>query len=494
MTPMGSNRRAGIYCRMSKAKGEHKIEAQEAMCRTLAAQHDLEVVQVYVDDGISASTFKDRPGWAGLLADVEAGKLDVLMAQSEDRFTRQPMEKEALMLACTAAGTQWLTINEGATDPATADGAFFATMRAAVGRMENARKVERQKQASDARASQGLPQAGGIRPFGWAEDKVNLDPDESEHLRWAVDHILSGGSLRSIARRWNEEGVTTAVRGKAWRTSTVRQVLVRPRMAGLVKHRGEVLDDVRGVWEPLISAETYEELCQILAGGRGQTNWEARWLLSGLMTCSSCGNGMTSATGSGKRRIYRCRQGQDLVMSDGRRHMGIGMDLADEVVTEAVVSALTFASSWSLPDPDSEKLAALHASVRELSAAKGRLVDAVADGVLSGSDVAKKKSQLDADIAEAEESIARIASANAQAALIAEAREGLWAPGKVDVKDVAQAKVVLRERLDALDLEPKQALIRSLVDVTVEPGRGKGRVRVTHKGATTLNVGDEVGA
>ena len=68
------------------------------MCRALASEHGHQVVAVYVDDGISASTFKSRPGWAHLLADLEAGKTDVLVAQSEDRFTRQPMEKETLVL------------------------------------------------------------------------------------------------------------------------------------------------------------------------------------------------------------------------------------------------------------------------------------------------------------------------------------------------------------------------------------------------------------
>ena len=48
-----------------------------------------------------------------MLVDAQAGELEVLLAQSEDRFTRQPAEKETLMLTCVASGITWLTVNEG---------------------------------------------------------------------------------------------------------------------------------------------------------------------------------------------------------------------------------------------------------------------------------------------------------------------------------------------------------------------------------------------
>ena len=125
-----THRRGALYLRMSKSKGEVKIEQQEAQGRALASAHDIEVTEIYVDDGVSAYVFADRPGWAQMMADVQAGRLDVLIAQAEDRFTRQPMEKETLAALCAGSGVTWLTVNDGALDPATADGAFFSTLRA----------------------------------------------------------------------------------------------------------------------------------------------------------------------------------------------------------------------------------------------------------------------------------------------------------------------------------------------------------------------------
>ena len=156
---MDKIRRGGVHLRMSRSKGATKIDQQEEMCRRLAAAHDIEVVRVYVDDGISAYVFKDRPGWSQLLSDVK-GEVDVLLAQSEDRFTRQTMEKETLAVACAGAGVTWLTVNDGRVDPATADGAFFSTLRAGLARMESQRKSERQQQSNDAHAATGAPVRG----------------------------------------------------------------------------------------------------------------------------------------------------------------------------------------------------------------------------------------------------------------------------------------------------------------------------------------------
>src|SRR5665648_841960 len=115
--------RAGIYCRISKSDpNQPKVEVQEQDCRRLAELSGYEVTRTYVDDGISASMFQNRPSWNQLLADITAGKIDVVLATEEERFTRQPSEKQLLALTCTAAGATWHTIRGGTVDPSTAIG------------------------------------------------------------------------------------------------------------------------------------------------------------------------------------------------------------------------------------------------------------------------------------------------------------------------------------------------------------------------------------
>ena len=484
------SKRAGIYCRMSKSKGDIKIEQQEATCRRLAVAHDLDVVKVYVDDGISAFTGKDRPGWRELLDDVQEGRLDVLLAQAEDRFTRQPAEKETLMVLCVAKGMGWLTCNDGWVDPATANGEFFSTLRAGLGRMESRVKAGRQRQTNDYRASVGMARAGGPRPLGWAKDKVTLEPAEAKELRWAVEQVLAGASVFSIVRRWNDIGFVSST-GHQWQTVTVKQALTRSRMAGLVTHRGEVVPGVIGEWEAICTPDEWRDACTILNSKKQpQNNREPKWLLSGIAKCE-CGLPLRYARNGSNQRAYRCFAKIAALKPDAQ-HVTIAQEQADKRVIEGVVSALLFSSHEGTPDPDATALAELHEGLRKVSEARARLVDAVAADVLTLQEVAVRKASLVAEARETEAAIAIITARNAQVALMHEAKAGLWSGPTVSPMQAAKVKADLREKFGALTLEQKRGLIRGLVDVTVHRGRGTERVEVTHLVATSLNADGEI--
>jgi site-specific DNA recombinase len=486
------SKRAGIYCRMSKSKGDIKIEQQEAACRKLAAAHDLEVVDVYVDDGISAYTGKVRPDWTRLLEDVQAGRLDVLLAQSEDRFTRQPMEKETLLIACVAKGVEWLTVNDGRVDPATADGQFFSVLRAGLARMESTRKGERQRQSNDHRAASGMVRVGGPRPLGWDKDKVTLEPAEAKELRWAIDQVLAGASVFSIVRRWNDIGFVSS-KGQPWQTVTVKQVLTRSRMAGLVTHRGEIVQGIKAEWETICTPEEWRDACTILNSKKQpQNNREPKWLLSGIAKCE-CGLPMRYARNGSNQRAYRCFAKIASLKPDVQ-HVTIAQDQADHRAIEGVISALLFSGQGQTPDPDAAALADLHDGLRKVNEARARLADAVAADVLTLQEVAVRKASLVAEATETEAAIAAITARNAQAALMHEAKAGLWSGPKVSIMEAAKVKADLRKRFEGLSLEQKRGLIRGLVDVVVHRGRGSERVEVTHLVATSLNEqGDPVG-
>lgn len=483
--------RAGIYCRMSKSK-DLKVEQQEAACRNLAKVHGFDVVEVYTaDDGISAFTGKNRPGWAQMLEDVAAGKLDVLLAQAEDRFARRPMDKDTLALACVANGVKWLTVNDGALDPATATGKFFSLLRAGLGRMESEVKAKRQKDANDYRAAKGMVRAGGPRPLGWAEDKLALEPVEAKELRWAVDQVLAGASVFSIVRVWNAEGFVSS-KGFPWQQVTVKQVLTRARMAGLVLHRGEVLPEVTGQWEPICTPDELREVCMVLNSKKQpQNNREPKWLLSGIAKCE-CGLPLRYARNGSNRESYRCFA-KNIAIKTEVPHVTIDQRQVDGRVTEAVVSALLFSSGEDLADPDAARLGALHERLQEVAAARARVADFGTDGTFTRSEVAVRMAKLMAEAAELEKAIKDIAARNARVAMLHEAQAGLWSGTTVSLTQAAEVRAGLSKRFQELNLEQRRALVRHYVDVVVHGGRGPGRVEITHLIETSLND-DEVDA
>ncbi len=94
------------------------------------------------------------------------------------------------------------------------------------------------------------------RVFGY--DGNNVIEAEADAVRKACADLLNGMSLWSIARRWNSAGLKTIKAGRVvqkgktegrtldgtWTGGTVRQVLMRPRNAGLAVYDGEVIEGV----------------------------------------------------------------------------------------------------------------------------------------------------------------------------------------------------------------------------------------------------------
>jgi site-specific DNA recombinase len=482
--------RAAIYTRISKNNPNvPKVEDQEAMCQKLAKAHGYEVVEVYTDDGISASKFLNRPGWNDMLRDVSGGKIDVLVLQSDDRFTRQMLEKETLALACASAGVTWHTVNEGTIDPSTAEGGLRSGLNTLLASYETKRKSERQRQANDAVRDKGLPLAGGDRPFGYEDDKVTLRPAEADLVVQAYRDLTSGKrTLSGIRTQWNRDNVLTT-RGKPWDIAKVEKMLRRPRNVQHVQHRGVILEGVIGKWERLIDDETYAAALVLLNDPKRRLTkvHEQKWLLTGLASCGPCGE-VLKATTRNNEKVYRCavhdHQGVD---RGGVRHVSVRTHVLDAVVRDAVLSALLMSPVEGLGDPDTSALNRLHVRLGALREERARLVQSVRKGLLEDDDVAADMNGMRTEVAKIEQDMADITRRNAKAALMSEARRELWSGQTADIADAARIKGEIGRRFDALDLPSRRALVKTLVTVTVHGGRTSDRFEVKHVVSVGLN-------
>lgn len=66
----------------------HSLDAQETNIRRYADEHDWQLVEIYVDAGISAKKGSRRPAFERLLRDAKDGKFDVIIVDKIDRFYR----------------------------------------------------------------------------------------------------------------------------------------------------------------------------------------------------------------------------------------------------------------------------------------------------------------------------------------------------------------------------------------------------------------------
>ncbi|WP_020118842.1 recombinase family protein [Streptomyces canus] len=392
ITPTGdAQTRAVIYCRISQDRtgAGLGVDRQREDCEALAERNGWQVVEVYVDNDVSAfRKGSKRKDYARMLGDLEDGIATVVIAWHTDRLHRSPVELEGYIDVCERRGVSTHTVQAGELDLATPSGRMTARILGAVARQESEHKGERVARARRQKALNG-EWMGGIRPFGWGVptgetrtvadaktgeereepvlDWLKAVPEEAGALRYWTDEILSGGSIRSLTKWCADKGVTTT-RGNPITHQDMRDMLIRPRNAGIAVYRGEEVG--RGKWEPIVDEAKYRAVCAILKDPTRTTNRGAqpKWVGSLLYICgrNECGTGMT-VTMSGGRQYpsYRCPTGH----GGGRR-----AEIVDQYVEDVIVERLSRddAHDLLLPGPGNVDVAGLQA---EAEKARQRMKD-----------------------------------------------------------------------------------------------------------------------
>jgi site-specific DNA recombinase len=445
-----SPRRVAIYTRISQDRegAGLGVERQEADCRALAEQLGWTIVAVHADNDLSAYSGKPRPGYEALLADLRAGTADAVICWHTDRLHRRPVELEEYIAVCEPRGVPTMTVKAGPIDLATPAGRMVARQLGAVGRYEVEHMVERQQRARLQAATSGK-WGGGRRPYGYAPDGVTVVDAEAETLQWAAGQVLAGRALNAIVADLNARGTTTST-GRAWRPTELQRVLVRPRNAGLMVHRGQVVGPAG--WPPILDEATWRGVRAVLQdpGRRTNTTVARRWLLSGLAVCGVCGDPVRSFSASGQRRktkpVYTCRTGKHVVRDAAA---------CDQLVEAVILERLSRPDARELLTGDQRAdTAVLH--LRD-SALAERLVEL---GRLYGDGT------IDAPQLQAATASIRAQRERITAELAASSRGSVLA-GVADAPNPARVWA-------GLDLSRRRAIIDTLATVTILPAR-RGR-------------------
>jgi site-specific DNA recombinase len=373
MSTKQGTKQAAIYCRISMDRegAGLGVERQREDCQALADSLGWAVAKVYVDNDLSAFSGKTRPGYKAMLSDLASGAVNAVIVWHTDRLHRSPRELEAYIDICEPRGVVTQTVRAGELDLATPSGRMIARQLGVIARYESEHLAERVKRKQLQGAQEGLWH-GGTLPLGWnfhADKSVTLDKVAARHIKEATADIVSGVSIGSIVTRWNEAGFRTGT-GRPWRHSAVREVLTRPRNAGLVSLNGEVMG--KSQWPAIVDENAWRALVAVVgdpARRRSQSN-RVKWLVVGIATCGAEGCGKPLSTSAvpmrsgGKRTVYRCT-------ARGPGHVYVNAVDLDKFVTDEVLRIRRSPGYWqhfNAPETkDETRLAALRNEARSIS-------------------------------------------------------------------------------------------------------------------------------
>jgi hypothetical protein len=267
--------------------------------------------------------------------------------------------------------------------------------------------------------------------------------DEAEIIREVAGRVLAHETTASICADLESRGVrTTADRGR-WHVSTLRRVMLNPRLAGRLVYRGE---DMGKVGPAILDDDTYERVRAVLTDPRRRTapqSLAAKWLLSGLAECGRCGHVMYAIPTPRGTMSYTCRG------------CGLGRDLVnvDAVAVGAICERLSRPDASRLLSVDVD-VDALRAEVVEVRGRRDGLAALLADGLLSPAAVKAQAEKLTARLADLEREIDAATGSSPLAAVI----------GAADV----------RATFDSLPIRNRRQIITALATVRILPvGRGR---------------------
>lgn len=437
-----TTRRAFIYTRISLDKrGDGLgVARQLKACRERADALGWDVVAVYEENDTSASKGL-RPRYSEMMRRLERGDANALIAWSLDRLTRRPREIEDVLDLATEKGVALATVS-GEIDLGSSAGRAMARVAATFARQEVEVKSERQRAANLQRAESGRPHAGR-RAFGYSKDGMSVEKSEASEVRWAVDQLLAGNTLRSITRDFAARNVLTTA-GGAWQPTELRRMLSNPRYAGILVRRGEEIG--RGTWKSLIDVDTHRAVVGILSDpARSPRGAPQRYLLSGIATCGTCGARMYGAK-EPRGPVYMCQT---------RAHVVRRAEPIDQLIQEILLRRLSkpdAARIFSRPESKAEAQK-LRDGISKLRDRLDGLAEAYAAGDIDSGQLGSGSRRLRAELSEREARVGTLARSPAVATLVSS-------------QDVEQ-------QWNTLSLDSRRSVLSELILIFIDsPGRG----------------------
>jgi site-specific DNA recombinase len=451
---------AVLMTRISDARNgdERGVADQEADERALAERLGWGVGRVIVENDTSAYKRKrtrlpdgsyalrtDRPGFREALDLLATGQADGLIAYDLDRACRDPRDLEDLIDVVEARSPRVPV--ESVTGSLKLANDADVTMARVLVAVANKSSRDTGRRVARARLRQAMEGAygGGRRPYGFESDGCTQRPDEVAEIVRAADALLAGVSLRQVTLSLRNRSILT-VTGRPWTPEAVRDMLKRPRNAGIATYKGEEVG--RGKWDPVLPEEQWRAVLALLNDPKRRTTPgnTPRWLGSGLYVCGLCGNIMRVQSPGKRRPTYRCRTAAHLMRHAPR---------LDEYVEEVLVQRL------SEPDVASRLVRSegldTTAAETEAAAIRVRLTEAGdlwENGTLTAAEYKIRAARLRERLAEVEAQLSTELT-------------------RSPIDDVVGADDV-RAAWDSLDLGRKRAILQALVVVTVLPApRGR---------------------
>ena len=274
------------------------IDAQKQKLTEYAENHNMKIVEWYIDEGVSArKPIAKRPELQRMVEDAEKRRFKRIIFIKLDRFFRSLAEYHEAMKRIEPV--IW-TATEEKYDLSTANGRAFVNMKLTIAELEADTGGERVKIVNDYKVKSGMPLYGAqCLPFCYTiqdGEHKSIVKQNQEIMEDAISHVMLNrsisGALTFIKNKHNAKVSYKAL------VNTFRNEMICGSYRGNPNY-----------CPPYITREMFDKLQVIIERNPRSTQNEHSYIFSGLIHCPLCGRRMKGSfnVDKGGRRFYGYR-------------------------------------------------------------------------------------------------------------------------------------------------------------------------------------------
>ncbi len=263
--------RCAVYTRKSTDEGLdqafNSLDAQREACAAYIASQVHEGWQLdptlYDDGGYSGGTM-ERPALKRLLADVESGRIQVIVIYKIDRLTRALSDFARIVEVLDRHGASFVSVTQ-AFNTTTSMGRLTLNVLLSFAQFEREVTGERIRDKIAASKKKGMWMGGPI-PMGYdlGDRKLLINRAEAATIRYIFTRHVELGSVRELAEDLEAKGIRSKVRtmqdgrvtgGAPYGVGALAYLLRNVLYIGQIRHGDQIYE---GEHEAIISLDLWE--------------------------------------------------------------------------------------------------------------------------------------------------------------------------------------------------------------------------------------------
>ncbi len=310
---------AGILGRVSKLISDdaRSITEQKDAGRADCVVNGWRVAAEYEDAvGASRFTVKQREDWPRLQADIESGRLDVVVMWEPSRGSREPEDWFGFLRRCREHRVLIHVTSHGRTYDMTNARDWRSLAEDGVDSAYEVEKLSgRVRRGLAANRVNGKPHGrilyGYERAYGFEGGKRKLI-EQRPHLEQSavcaeiIRRAAAAEPVSAIQADLNRRKVPSALGGR-WSRHQVRSVAINPAYIGKLRNGTELVD---AIWPAIVDEVTFWAAHRHLTAPERKTTkpGKARWLMSYIASCGVCEAVLYAQAPTGRHRspYYTC--------------------------------------------------------------------------------------------------------------------------------------------------------------------------------------------